>query len=56
MRKSKTRFVHVRIDCDLEHAVRLLCEERGQLSALVNEAIRKWYRNSKQQVRLMTQK
>lgn len=55
MRKSKTRFVHVRIDCDLEHAVYLLCEERGQLSTLVNEAIRKWYLNSKQQVRFLTQ-
>lgn len=56
MRKSKTRFVHVRIDCDLEPAVSLLCEDRGQLSSLVNEAIRKWYLNSKQQARLMTQK
>ena len=36
MKKSKTKYVHVRLDEDLEYAFTVISEERGRLSEIVN--------------------
>lgn len=47
MRKSKTKFIHVRVDEDLERALEYLQEDRGRLTCEVNSAIRRWYETNK---------
>lgn len=52
MRKSKTKFIHVRVDEDLERALEYLQEDRGRLTCEVNAAIRRWYNDNKDLLRL----
>lgn len=52
MKKSKTKYVHVRLDEDLEYAFTVISEERGRLSEIVNSSIRNWYTDNKEQIKL----
>lgn len=52
MKKSKTKFIHVRVDEDLEQALDYLQEDRGRLTWEVNSAIRRWYEANKGLLRL----
>ena len=52
MRKSKNKFIHVRVDEDLVQALEYMQEDRGRLSAEVNAAVRRWYYANKDLLRL----
>lgn len=52
MRKSKTKYIHVRVDEDLEQALEYLQEDRGRLTYEVNSAIRRWFEANKALLRL----
>lgn len=52
MKKSKKKYIHVRLDVDLEPAFTIISEEHGRLSEIVNSSIRNWYLENKEQIRL----
>lgn len=52
MRKSKTKYIHVRVDEDLEQALEYLQEDRGRLTWEVNNAVRRWFEDNKALLRL----
>lgn len=52
MKKLKTKYIHVRVDEDLEQALEYLQEDRGRLTREVNSSIRRWYEANKGLLRL----
>lgn len=52
MKKSNTKYIHVRLEADLEQALAAISEDRGRLTATMNGALRAWYLSNKDQIRL----
>lgn len=52
MKKSNTKYIHVRLEADLEQALAAISEERGLLTSIMNAELRHWYLSNKDQIRL----
>lgn len=52
MKKSNTKYIHVRLEADLEQALAAISEERGLLTSIMNAELRRWYLSNKNQIRL----